>query len=106
VILYSASRSSTHQVLLQNHQCSMDRTETCHSTPCYPMHNSHNFNVSDNQDTQARTMSKLFQKSYLFFDIGVHPLIITLVAKAEVDMLYASLQHQLCSSKCKSPIDV
>jgi hypothetical protein len=42
VVLYSASGSSTHQVLLQNHQCSTDRTETWHSTPCYPMHNSHN----------------------------------------------------------------
>jgi hypothetical protein len=71
VVLYSASRSSTHQVLLQNHQCSMDRTETCDSTPCYPMHNSHNFNVSDNQDTQARTMSKLFQKSFFLFFISV-----------------------------------
>jgi hypothetical protein len=51
-------------------------------------------------------MSNLFQKSFNFIYIGDHPLMMTLVSKAEVDMLYASLQHQLCSSKCKSPVEV
>jgi len=105
VVLYSASGSSTQQVLLQNHQCSMDRMETCHSTPCYPMHNSHNL-MCQTTKIHNQEPCPIYSKRAFFYNIGDHPLIMTLVSIAEVDMLYASLQHQLCSSKCKSRVEV